>query len=66
MEWFQKAVDAGYVGGMTAIGFLYLNGKGVPKDGKRALEWFKKAAELEDPVAMDAIGDMYYYGVEMQ
>lgn len=45
---------------------MYLNGTGVVKDKKNAVEWFRKAAEQGDAVAQYELGYMYYkgYGIE--
>ena len=42
---------------------MYLDGEGVDKDEKKALELFNKAAEQGNEIAMYNIGVMYQYGI---
>ncbi|MFM5931662.1 MAG: tetratricopeptide repeat protein [Novosphingobium sp.] len=41
----EKAAASGHVDAMFAAGNLYMRGKEVPKDLKKAFEWYRKAAE---------------------
>jgi len=41
---------------------MYLEGRGVPKDEKKAVEWFQKAAEQGMPKAQFRLGMMYAQG----
>ena len=45
MEWYQKAAAQGYATAQNNIGYLYLNGLGVPQSNDKAIEYFTKAAE---------------------
>ena len=37
------------------LGWCYENGKGVPKDMKKAVYWYREAAEQGDAEAKDAL-----------
>ena len=41
---------------------MYANGKGVPKNQKKAIEWYTKAAKQGDVWPQYNLGHMYYYG----
>ena len=44
------------------LGWIYLNGKGIPKDDKQASRWFKKSAEQGHSEAQYILGRMYHSG----
>lgn len=44
------------------LGYLYIDGKGVPKDEKIGVEWIRKAAEQGDANGQDSLGEMYRDG----
>ena len=46
---YHKAAEQGEIDAQTYLGFIYLQGKGVPVDLKQAREWFTKAAQQGDP-----------------
>ena len=43
-EW-KPLAENGDVKAQASLGFMYLEGKGVPKDYEKAEKWFKEAAE---------------------
>lgn len=43
--WHEKASEAGNVASMAALGVMYQQGCGTPKNQRLALEWLKAAAE---------------------
>jgi TPR repeat protein len=51
-RWYQKAADQGKAGGIgsadaaLALGFIYRDGTGVPKDEDKAVAWFRTAIDL--------------------
>ncbi|MEI6645346.1 MAG: tetratricopeptide repeat protein [bacterium] len=47
---------------MTEMGFMFLNGEGIPKDEEAAARWFRKAAEQGDVRAHVALGEMFIDG----
>lgn len=44
------------------LGFLYLDGQGVPQDFENAAYWFRQAANSGDAVAQNNLGVMYLNG----
>ena len=44
-EWFRKAAEQGDADSQLDLGWMYLDGLGVPKDEKEAAKWFQKAAD---------------------
>ena len=63
MEYYQQAADLGSVGGFNYIGEIYREGKGVPKDSKKAESYYLKAAKKKDGgFAMCQIGTLYHNG----
>ncbi|KAF9156121.1 hypothetical protein BG015_007163 [Linnemannia schmuckeri] len=68
MKWYLKAAEQGIGEAFNNIGYLHMNGDGVPKDFSKAMEWLLKAIA----VGMDEgegqaevnIGDIYYLGDE--
>lgn len=61
-EYAQKSADAGYVGGMRALGILYGNGQGFNQDSMKAVKWYQKAAEAGDGFSMNQLGCAYLHG----
>ena len=60
--WLRKAADQGNSEAQHALGVLYDNGNGVPKDSPQAALWYRKAAEQGDVEAQHSLGSMYYVG----
>ena len=58
-----KAAEKGFAKAQCDLGALYLFGKGVPVDAKKALSLYQKAAEQGNDVAMVSLGMMYYRGM---
>ena len=56
VNWFRKAADAGHAGGMTQLGIMYDQGKGVEKDDSEAFKLFSKAAEAGNVNSMLLLG----------
>lgn len=57
-----KAAEAGSDKSQYNLGFLYMEGKGVPQDYRQAAEWFRKAADQGHPNAQNALGFLYTEG----
>ena len=55
-RWHRLAADRGDRQGQFALGIAHLNGSGVPKDRKLALEWLEKAAAQKHPGALYNLG----------
>jgi hypothetical protein len=56
---FRKAADQGDAKSQVALGILYSNGDGVPRDYGQALVWFRKAADQGDSEAEYNVGLLY-------
>ncbi|KAL7747521.1 hypothetical protein RI367_007113 [Sorochytrium milnesiophthora] len=48
---------------MTALGRLFMSGKGVPRNMSKAVEWYLKAAEQGCPAAMTALAQLLEKGL---
>ncbi len=53
---FLKLAQTGDSNAETALGVLYDNGDGVPKDQRVAVMWYRKAAEKGNPQAQLNLG----------
>jgi len=60
--WYEKAAQQGIAQAHNNLGALYLEGKGVAKDEKKAFEHFKAAAELGDANAQLNVALLYLNG----
>ena len=60
--WYEKAVEAGIMEAYNNLAALYIDGKGVKKDQKKAFELFQKAAKMGDPSAQVNVGVLYAWG----
>jgi hypothetical protein len=62
--WFRRGAEQGDSRGQTALGQLYLSGKGsLAQNPTLALEWLRKASAQADGEAMYWIGQMYGQGL---
>jgi hypothetical protein len=61
VKWYRKAAAQGHDGAQHNLGLMYELGKGVPKDGKKAVEWYLKAAEKDSGSYLN-LGSMYSDG----
>ena len=50
-ELFVKSANRGNPESARYVGIMYLRGKGVDKDSRKALEWFSRAAQGGDEIA---------------
>jgi|GEM_PF-4692968 len=57
-----KAATGGNSNAMTAVGYLYNKGWGVPLDYRKAPDWYEKAATAGDLNAMYDLGTCYQRG----
>jgi len=46
----------------SILGFMYVNGRGVPQDDAEAVKWYRKAAEQGDADARNALAEMRRQG----
>ncbi|KAF9916039.1 hypothetical protein FBU30_001576 [Linnemannia zychae] len=45
-----------------ALGDMYRDGNGVPRDDQAAFGWYSQAAEQGDPIGQIRLGELYQYG----
>jgi TPR repeat protein len=57
-----KAAEQGDANAQFYLGFIYINGKGTPKDDNKAFYWFTKAAEQGIAEAQLNLGLIYRNG----
>ena len=62
LEIFTRLAEQGDADAQFALGVMYANGKGVPKDASQAAAWYRKAAEQGDAKAQFNLGLMYANG----
>jgi TPR repeat protein len=48
---------------MSALGYMYGHGRGVPRDDKKGRQSYEKAAEAGDATAMYNLGALYENGI---
>ena len=61
-ELLQKNIVNDHLASKRVIGFLYLDGRGVEQDLKKAYDLISEAAACLDPIAMYVLGGMYEGG----
>lgn len=59
---YKKASDFGYAPATTSLGWLYLEGRGVPRDFAAAKALFEEGAALNEEGAMNDLGWIYENG----
>jgi len=59
---FKKLAEQGHVESQYALGQMYRDGQGVPKDGQQSVAWYRKAAEQGNVDAQNGLGYMYDHG----
>jgi len=59
---FSKLAEQGDAKAQFALGVMYEDGRGVPKDEQQAVFWFRKAAEQGDASAQSSLGFRYAQG----
>ena len=57
-----KKAEAGDADAQTDLGYVYITGKGVPKDAAKAVEWYQKAAAQGNAWSQHNFGLMYLKG----
>jgi len=62
LENLVRRADQGDAETQTNLGVMYLNGRGVAKNDKTAVEWFRKAADQGHADAQARLGWMYENG----
>lgn len=62
VETTVKAAEMGNADAQSALGSMYENGKGMPKNQNEAIKWYKKAAENGSAEAQNNLGYIYANG----
>ncbi|HEY9677796.1 MAG TPA: tetratricopeptide repeat protein [Drouetiella sp.] len=62
----EKLAKTGHPTAECLLGMCYQNGKGVPKDSKKAAYWFQRSAQQGHAGAQTELGKMYLAGKEIQ
>ena len=63
LQLFRSLAAQGITGAQWALGAMYLEGKGVPRDYAAALMWHRQAAEQGHPLSQYELGTMYDLGL---
>jgi|GEM_PF-3701036 len=61
----KPLADAGYIPAQNALGQMYLEGLGVPKNANTAIIWLGKAADAANTMAMYNIATLYRDGKDI-
>jgi TPR repeat protein len=59
---FRQLAEQGDTSAQSALGHMYITGRGVPQDYAEAMKWHRKAADKGDASAMNNVGWMYNQG----
>jgi TPR repeat protein len=62
LRWYQQAADQGNAAAQFALGSLYRNGLGTPRNYTRALDWYTKSAAQGNASAINDLGWLYQFG----
>lgn len=60
---FREGVKADFAPSLANLGLMYLNGSGVPRDGRQAISLFERAAKKGNLVAAENIARSYDFGL---
>lgn len=63
VKWFSKAADKNDAYAQFILGIMYLGGKGIIQDDKKAAELLSKASDQGVAEAQNFLGNMYLNGV---
>ncbi|KAG0232975.1 hypothetical protein BGW42_007788 [Actinomortierella wolfii] len=62
MIWFRKGAALGDPAAQNAVGYMYLEGKGVAQDDQLALKYFQLSADQGDSSGLCSLGELYEQG----
>ena len=62
LAWFEKGAKRSNAHSIYSLGYIYLNGKGVPKDEKNGFSYYRLAADHGSAEAQGNLGTMYAFG----
>lgn len=60
--YYQRAAEAGSLGGAHAMGTMYASGDGVAQDLEKARSWYQRAADGGHGPALETLGIAYLEG----
>ncbi|MCR4798786.1 MAG: hypothetical protein K5853_10155 [Lachnospiraceae bacterium] len=58
-KWYENALNNGDNRAPVSLGYMYLNGCGVPIDYDKAMEYFNMAVDMDNPEGYVGIGRVY-------
>lgn len=58
----RPLADQGDTNAQADMGYMYLNGFGVEKNGGEAVRWFFRSADNGNPKAQAMLADLYFHG----
>jgi Sel1 repeat-containing protein len=62
VKWLRLAAEQGNAVAQNNLGFMYGNGRGVPRDDAQAVEWYRHSADQRNAFGQAALGWMYMAG----
>ncbi len=62
VQWFRKAADQGDALGEHYLGWMYRNGRGVPRNNEQAFTWLSRSANQGYAAAQNLVAMMYFRG----
>lgn len=62
-QWFTKAAEQAFPPAQSALGYLFLQARGVDYDANAAANWFSKAADTGFDEAQYRLGEMHGAGI---
>src|SRR5688572_20675689 len=63
LRMYQALANQNIPGAQWALGAMYFEGKGVPRDFALALKWHRMAADKGHPLSQYELGAMYDRGI---
>lgn len=61
-RWMLRAAEQGHAGAQSVLGWMYMAGKGVPRDDTAAARWLQPAAAAGNTAAENNLGLLYATG----
>ena len=62
VRWYTVCAEDDDAEAQNVIGYMYLKGKGIPKDENKAVYWLQRSADSGNPTAMYRLAELYYQG----
>ena len=61
-RWLRRAAEQGHAGAQSVLGWMYMAGKGVPRDDAAAARWLQPGAAAGNTAAQNNLGMLYATG----